>query len=388
MAAIGCLLLIAGLCAETADAIYAGRSVNEWRMLMGRIDLRDPSSHRFVPGLIELIDDPTAPWITRRQAALTLGRLGPLAREAIPHVMAHLDEVGDDPETSPQRWALSSLALFGREAKAAAPKLAEMLANQRNSTVTRLGCLEALSQIGSAAPQSIRAIRQELERNLDQAVDEADEPLAIGAAEALGIVGPDAASAVPALMRAAQSDSAHLRREAIRALGRIAERAKDAQVLLLDAMLAEESALMRDAAMMALGQTGPSAWLLVSQLFASEVAEARERAATIAGGWKSEAAQIAPALVVLLSDHSPRVRLAAARSWRALTGRHERTWPVLVPLLADTDRDIRRGAAAELQAIVRSGSATSGEIDAVVEDPRPQVRFIGRRLQRIFERDR
>ena len=102
----GCwLFVMAALAAAPAEGVYAGRSLDEWRELIGRIDLQDPESRKFVPGLIELIDDKTAPWITRRQAALTLGRLGPLAAEAVPHVVNHLDDVSDDPETSPRRWA-------------------------------------------------------------------------------------------------------------------------------------------------------------------------------------------------------------------------------------------------------------------------------------------
>ncbi len=386
-----CLLLMwtaAMMSAEREDTLHNGRSLEEWRAVMSRIELTDPDSRRHVPGLIGLMNDPAVPWITRRQAALTLGRLGPLAREAIPHVMRHLDESdADDPEASPQRWALSALALFGRAAADAAPRLVAMLSDRSNSSLTRLGCLETLSQIGSAAPAAVPAVRAELERHLTQTSEMPEEELALGAAAALGMIGPDASAAVPVLMRAAQCPSETLRREAVQALGRIGSAARDAQSLLCDALLMDEALAVRDAAATALGQTGPSAWPLIEPLLSAEEADVRERAVKVLGGWKSAAKSIVPSLEPLLRDHEPHVRLSTARSLRTLTNRHDLAWPVLVELLADPDRDLRRGASRELQEIARSQTIRTEELQQLARDPRAAVRSEGLRLQRL-QRDR
>jgi HEAT repeat protein len=348
---------------------------------MSRIELRDADSRRFVPGLIAVMNDEAVPWMTRRQAALTLGRMGPLARDAIPQVAKHLGETcADDPEVSPQRWALSALALSGRESKEVAPQLIKLLRDGQSSRVTRLGCLEALSQIGSAAPEGISALWKQLETALDA---DPHHDLAVETAQALGMVGPDAAAAVPVLMRAAQTEEEDLRREAARALGRIGAAARDAQPLLCDLMIGDDSELVRDAAMSALGQTGPAAWPLVEPLLAIENAELRERAAAVVGQWTIAAKTILPVLEPLLTDPEPRVRLAAAKSWRTLTQRCDRVWPILVELLTDVDRHVRRGASLELQVCVKSGKVGHAEIEKLLADPRSAVRSEAVRLKRL-----
>lgn len=380
----GALIFWAAACsllALAADPLYDGRSLMEWRDLMNRIELRDPDSRRFVAGLTQIMDDASVSWITRRQAALTLGRLGPLASEAVPHVIAHLEDVaGDDPETTPRRWALSSLALFGRQASAAAPRLRQLLNDDESSAITRLGCLEALSQIGSAAPSAIPAIIQTLN-------DDAQPPEVVtGAVTALGMIGADAAVSVPFLMRVAQSEHEDYRREAARSLGRIGVLAQVAQPLLCDLLLDDDSVQVREAAMVSLGQTGPQAWEYIEALLEAEESEIRQRAATIVANWHSLSDQIVPALKPLLSDEEPRVRLAAAQSDRALTGRSDHAWPVLVELLCAADRDVSREASKELQAIVQAQQVDAAMIAPLRHDPRTEVRREGERLHRMIDR--
>jgi HEAT repeat protein len=376
-----CLMLALTRALEPAaeERSIAGRPLTAWRELMSRIELRDPDSRRFVPGLIAVMDDDAVPWMTRRQAALTLGRLGALARDAVPAVAKHLGETcADDPEISPQRWALSALALFGREAKDVTPQLIELLRDERTSHITRLGCLEALSQIGPAAPDAIAALWKQLESSLN-----ADEELAVASAQALGMIGPAAAAATPVLMRAAQAADDDLRHEAAQALGRIGVSAQDAQPLLCDLMIGDDSELVRDAAMTALGQTGPTGWPLVEPLLAVENAEIRERAVTVVGHWRVAAKTILPALEPLLADPEPRVRLAAAKSWRSLTGQHQRVWPLLIELLTDADRPVRRGASLELQACVKTGQVSDADIETLRTDRRSAIRTEGVRLNRL-----
>lgn len=376
-----CLILALTAALEPAaeERSVAGRPLTAWRELMSRIELRDPESRRFVPGLIAVMDDDAVPWMTRRQAALTLGRLGQLARDAVPEVAKHLGETNaDDPEISPQRWALSALALFGREAKDVTPQLITLLRDEQSSAITRLGCLEALSQIGPASPDAIAALWKQLESSLN-----GEGELAVASAEALGMVGPAAAAAAPALMRAAQADDEDLRREAAQALGRIGVSAKDAQPLLCDLMIGDDSELVRDAAMTALGQTGPTGWSLTEPLLAVEQAEIRERAVTVIAQWRAAAKTILPVLEPLLDDPEPRVRLAAVKSWRSLTGQHQRVWPLLIELLTDAERHVRRGASMELQVWVKIGRVSDAEIDRLLDDQRSAVRSEGVRLKRL-----
>ncbi len=381
---VACLVLALTGSTESdpCERLVGGHTLAAWQALFQEIDLLDADSRRYVPGLVAVMHDEAVPWITRRQAALTLGRLGPLARNAIPEVAQHLMETcPEDPETSPQRWALSALALFHREAKDVAPQLIEMLNDERNSVITRLGCLEALSQIGPAAPDGIAAIWELLAADL---TDETQpEELTIGSIEALGLIGRDAASAVPVLLRAAQSDNADFRREAARSLGRIGPSAHGAETVLCDLMLADEAPVVRDVATASLSQIGPRAWTLVEPLLTVEDAEVRERAAQVVFSWLSISPQILPALEPLLTDPEPRARLAALRSWRSLTQRHDRVWPQLIDLLVSTNRDVRRGASVELQAIVQTGDVCDEELARLENDPRPLIQKEGVRLRRM-----
>jgi len=312
------------------------------------------------------------------------GRLGPLASEAIPSLRKRLEETDDaDPETSPQRWALSAVALFGREARGAAPQLIDLLHDEQSSLTTRLGCLEALSQIGSAAPEAIAAIWKQLEAGLAQTATAADHELALGAAEALGMIGPDASAAVPILLRAAQHSDVAYRRAAVRSLGQIGSTAQDARPVLLDALAGDDDPLVRDLATTAFGQLGSEGWPLIEPLFTDKDAGFRARAANAVATWKEQRAAILPAMESLLVDDAPSVRLAACRSWRQLMGQHDRVWTVLTELLTDTDRLIRREASRELQRIALQGNVTAAELDGLLQSPHAGVRQEGTRLQRL-----
>jgi HEAT repeat protein len=242
-----------------------------------------------------------------------------------------------------------------------------------------------LSQIGSAEPAGIQAMIVALERRID-AKSSSEIELARAAAEALGFLGTDAVVAVPVLQRAAQTDDELLRQAAAISLGKIGPPARGAQPLLFDLMVGDDSAIVRDAATTALGQTGPDAWPLLEPLFDEEDAELRERAVHVASAWPSIATTSAPRIELLLDDREPRVQLAAARSWRGLTRRHERVWPVLIELLNDADRQIRRAASQELQAIVKSDAVSDDEFRALNADSRPAVRSESIRLLRLVPR--
>ncbi len=368
---------------QDAETLYDGRTLAAWRDLINQISFDDPASRQYVPGLMELMDDPHVPWRTRRHAALTLGRLGPLATTAIPRLISYLEEENAEaPDASPRRWSLSALALFGREAKAATPRLIRLLNDPESTVITQLGCLEALSQIGSANPATIQAMIVYLDRRL--ALPASSEPeVTHAAAEAIGYVGSDAAAAVPVLLLAAQSDDELLCHAAVASLGRIGPRAAGAIPVIFDLLVSENPAFVRDAAEKTLARIGPAAWPLVEPLLDDDDPELRVRGTTIVSGWSTKKNDLAPRIERLLADPDPRVRLAAAKSWRLLTRRHERAWPVLIELLTNEDRQIRRGASQELQAIVQTSSVSDEEFRRLQSDPRPLVRQEASRLQRL-----
>ena len=91
---------------------------------MKSLDLKSPEAAREVPGLIEIVQDEAVPWFTRRQAALTLGRIGAPAAQAVALQECYATTPVVD-ETSPPYWAVKSLALFGPIAAPATPTLTD-----------------------------------------------------------------------------------------------------------------------------------------------------------------------------------------------------------------------------------------------------------------------
>lgn len=386
VAVLSLVLVLQNPVENTPSQVAVRRSIAEWTEIISRLEPRDPASREYVPGLIDLMNDPGTPWVVRRQAALTLGRMGPLAREAIPSLVQQLDDAHDptaDPELGTKRWALAALGLFGREARAVAPRLIELLQDEHSSLITRLGCLEALSQIGSAAPDGIAAIWRELDRGLLPDASPDDRQSALGAAEALGAIGPDAAAAVPILLHAVESEEPAFRQESIRSLGRIGPRARDAGDTLAVVLISDPEPSIRNLAAASLGQLGPDNWPLVEPLLLDDEAETRARSAGVVAEWKTLQADILPVLEPLLEDSEASVRVAACRSWRRLTGRHDRVWPILIELLTDTDRSIRRDSSRELQSIAQESDVTDAELARLLESPDQFVRREGAKLQRM-----
>ncbi len=73
-----------------------GRPISEWRERMKGLDPSGPLAAENVPPLIELIQSESIPEFTRRQAAITLGRIGKPAADAVPVLRKLLAETDSD----------------------------------------------------------------------------------------------------------------------------------------------------------------------------------------------------------------------------------------------------------------------------------------------------
>ena len=170
----------------------------------------------------------------------------------------------------------------------------------------------------------------------------------------------------------------------MRSLGRIGPAALDAQTLLYESMLDDDDTIIRDVAAASFAQLGAVGWPLIEPLLESDNTEWRQRAAQVCGAWKSLAAKMLPKLSSLLSDPQPAVKLAACRSVRTLSSRHQEVWPILIDLLTDPDRHVRREASRELQTIVTNQPVSAAELKLLSESTNPVVRREAIRLQRII----
>jgi HEAT repeat protein len=116
----------------------------------------------------------------RQDIADVLGRIGPDAKDAVPALASVLLEN----DSALRGRAATALGAIGPEAKAAVPKL--VLALEDRSTLESV--VAALAKIGKPAVSG-----------LTNALTDKNPAVRLGAAVALGRIGPDARSAVPAL---------------------------------------------------------------------------------------------------------------------------------------------------------------------------------------------
>jgi HEAT repeat protein len=178
-----------------------------------------------VPRLIKALESDD----TQELANEVLHRLGPKAKDAVPALILELK----DPNADYRREVEFTLASIGPDAKAAVPALLERMQTDTEPRVKYTACY-ALGKIGPAAAEAIPKLRENLTSDdkflktasvwallhiqpedkilrglavplLAKALEESDRELVkVESANALGLIGPLALPAVPALEKAAK----------------------------------------------------------------------------------------------------------------------------------------------------------------------------------------
>ncbi len=222
--------LTAGLMDQAAEVRAASA------LALGRLG---PAAEGAVPALVQALGD--GDFGVRMESALALGRLGRGAKEAIP---ALIEALKKDEDRAVREASARTLGRIG--GKEAVPALVEAIG--REGLYGRLRSVQALGRIGPGARESVPALAETLNTDEDRAVREASAralgrigdkealtalvgalrdrtPEVRGAsAWALGLIGPDARAAVPALTGLALNDSSRPARkvadEALRLIDR------------------------------------------------------------------------------------------------------------------------------------------------------------------------
>ena len=361
---------------------YHGRTLDEWRMLLKEVSYDDPAISELVPGLIAIVEDREgAPWYSRRQAAIALGRIGEPARAAVPTMIALLEESDSNAAESTKLWAIKSLSLFGPLASEATPALVRLLNDPEQPPLPRLAAIEALGRIGPAHPDALPAVIAVLESSAE-VQDGAAFERRVAAAEILELVGDSAAAAVPALMKAAANQSELLRRAAVNTLGMIGPLAEPAVPLLVDIMIFDESLDVRDLAATALGRIGRTGERALAQLLADPELDVRQRAANGLDQLTGASESTIQRLQSATTDESAQVRIAAAAAlWKA-TADPELVVPTALDGLTVEEREARMQAVVLLRLIGTRASPWLPELQTLTEDERHYVRQAARRAVR------
>jgi len=272
--ALGCLPTLSLPPSASADDISSIAQNLSAPDAQTRIEAADKLARRgmsaapAVPSLIKALSDSNAD--VRWHAARAISAIGPEASEAVPE----LTELLEDPDAHVRAHAASALGMFGQASKSAVPQLAKAVTDA-DPTVRR-EAVQALRAIrpgpdvilpiltrllGDSDPsvvlRAIDAISEVGKPAVPALIQAVDNPrMRFWAVLVLNNLGPDAAEAIPSLLRALEEDpKPELRMEILLTLGNIGSAAQSAGPQ-IEKYLRDPMPTVHRAAIFALAQIG------------------------------------------------------------------------------------------------------------------------------------
>ena len=378
------------------ERLFGRFKLEDWPERIKNVDPNGHADDETVDGLIALVIDHEVPLITRRQAALTLGRIGRVAGEmaerAVPVLVRLLRENGqsDHPhDVDVTLLAIKALSLLRASAKPATEQLAALLTGSSRPVTVQAACMEALAQIGEADPKAVHALISMLTFRFARSGDRADRTLLRGyAIDAIALVGPSASAAIPPLIDLTRRGNEDLRRKAAAALGAVGRGSRDAVTPLAELLTMDDSPAVRDAAAIALGKVGEEAVPALIRLLTDDDVGVRYRAASALGLVDSPAKAVIADLDNALDDDDGRVRIAAAESLWKLTAKPDAVVPALIEELKNPDRRIRIKSYRLFQELGPKAASAVGPLEKLLKDERGYVRLAASKALRSIRASR
>jgi len=281
-----------------------------------------------------------------REILLTLARIGPEAKKAVPILMAILEDV-DNPLRPGAAYALAKLG-----AKQAVPLLIRALPKD-DGTEMRFVAPVALVLLN---PENDLYIKLALPRLIELLGDESGQ-VRHEAAATLARIGPKAAAAVPELTAGLEDRDPAVRSEFLAALGAMGPAAGDALPAILKS-LADADYHVRYAASYVIGQLGPAAKEAIPVL--QRNVQGRDEFLQIISAWalvrvdpKREglAGECLGPLTRALKLPDSHLRKEAVEALGLLGSAAAPAAPAIKELAHDPDEAVRKSAAEALKAI-------------------------------------
>lgn len=324
---------------------------------------QDTSEEEHLARLIrDLADDDLA---RRRDAAFSLGQLGPRAEPAVGALTAALED--DDPQV----WldSVQALSRIGPPAHPAVAKLATELDSR--DPQRRYRASFALGRIG---PASLGELRQAL----------ADRsPLSReSAARAIGFMGPAGEPVLGDLVKLLADDNEAVRRQAADALGSIGPSAEPP----LQKALSDDTASARSAAAWALrvlGASQPETWRELYRAGQDHDPSVRAAAIVALSHSKAPREEVARFVSTALQDDDLAVRDAAVAALMKLGSASENAVPELVALLDSEDASARASAAYALGRIGPSARTAAPALLAAMRRRTEEAGYLSQTLGRL-----
>ena len=325
------------------------------RLMAARQLLQEGDEDRklVVPVLRELVK--AGQPFERIQAAQLLAQADPDRRD---EAVAALREMMKDRQT--RQAAVSALAGMGPDhAAVAVPVLREML---RESDIgARMQAVNALGQFGPAAKDAIPELAELL----------TDRQFGFTAAQALGRIGSDA---VPSLVKALESGDQQTQRAAVQALSQIGPDAAAAVPVLLKMLTAPDRSGSRVMVQSALRRIGPAAAPELAKLLISKETAVRRAAAEALQQFGGDARSALPALEKAAGDEDATVRRVASPAAFQAGSRSAAVVRALADALTSDDVTQRRAAAQLVSGFWPLPDAVLDGLKAALDDTDGMVR--------------
>jgi HEAT repeat protein len=265
-----------------------------------------PASGDALPGLLEKLRDPQPR--VRMEAAGSISRLGPAAKDAVAALVAAFPQEKDP---FARRAMIDALGSVGPQARAAAPALA-MAVRDGYGSVDDLVGFEAAAALAKIDPENVASGQY-----IGAMLRDKNPDVRCRAAAMVRLLGPGPKSLVPILTEAMKDPATGVRYEALRSL--TALRPEPAVLLpILTAAIGDKDRYMRQQAAVGLASYGPGAKDALKPLMEAvakekepEVKAQQIRALRYIG---PAAAEAIPLLTEALKDPNPQVRTQAQRA--------------------------------------------------------------------------
>lgn len=391
---------------RAADLIEASRTADEggflrWHLTGALVEIGRPA----VPVLAQALrdDDETVAW----QAAQSLQRMGPAAIEALPHLVAVIEDqdaatdireaavrviesfgptaVGKDAAAdavatltrtlldhdheSLVETSARALAAIGPAARAAEPTLLAILRSDDRTEATRMAAAEALPAITPSSAEVVDTLVALLARDCDPF-------FAATLASALGRYGDAGAAAVPRLIELIDGTVDFERQEIIRALGNIGPPARQATPRLIACLTDDdEFESVQVTAARTLARFGPQAVRSLADQLDHPHWGVRLTIARALIEIGADAAPAARPLELRLRDRDelPEIQALAVVALGQIGRAAASTAPLLADIMGDANQPVSLRAMSAVS-IGQIDPARSPTLVAALGDPRAELR--------------
>ncbi len=329
---------------------YCGRTLATWMSRLKDLDEDSLQVDVDLPALIQILNDQSVSGDVRVQVAYGLSQIGAKGDVAIPHLVSLMDRaIAEDDGDDELSWVVKGLGYFGPRAEVATSQLIALADDDKQRWDVRSATLEPLAAIGSrdgrVIPALIRLMSEQSQENAEHRHNATR--FRANVAETIGMIGADANAAIPTLLRQMDDPDLFVRRNVMQAIGKMGAAADIAKSQLVEVLLLDPAASVRDEAGIALASIGPTSLSVLKPLSRVDDREVQHRVAKVYNQMGIDAAGAEAEIRTLATADDLDTQLAALEALWKICSDRDSVIPQLISIL-DTAQRHHRFAASRL----------------------------------------